>query len=246
MRILVINANTTQAITDRCAAAARAAAALETEIVPATAARGPSIIGTRAENALAGAAVIELLAEHVGSCEACIIAVSFDTALDAAREAVPFPVVGMTEAALHAAAMLGGPIGFIGPVRRVMNVYRNVVAATGLDGRIAGYRALDMRPQDFTDPANLVAPVTKLANDLVEQDHAESIVVAGAALAGMTDRVQSGVPVPVIDSMAAAVVMAEALVRLRRPKATAGSHAALPERDLSGVSDAVKRLFKCD
>jgi len=244
MRILLINGNTTQAITDRCAAAARAAAAPSTTVVTATAARGPRVIGTRAENALASTAVIELLAEHAGSCDAALIAISFDTALDAAREAAPFPVIGMTEAALHAASLLGGPIGFIGPVRRVLNVYRDVVARTGLSSRIAGYRPLDMRPQDFADPVELVAPTVKLANELVEQSHAETVVVAGAALVGLIDRVQASVPVPVIDGIAAGVVLAEALVRLARPKAGAGSHAALPPREVSGFGDAVRRLFE--
>ena len=243
MRLLLINGNTTQAITERCAAAARAAARPDTEIVPLTARRGPKIINTRAENALASAAVIELLAEHAGSADAALIAISFDTALDGAREAAPFPAVGMTEAALHAAALLGGPIGFIGPVRRALNVYRGVVERTGLASRIAGYRHVDMRPQDFADPANLVAPVTKLAHELIEQDHADSIVVAGAALAGLIDRVQADVPVPVVDGIAAGVVLAEALVRLGRPKATAGSHAKLPDREVTGFGDAVSRLF---
>jgi len=244
MRLLLINGNTTAAITERCAAAARAAAGPGTEIVPLTASRGPKIIGTRAENALAAAAVIELLAAHAGSADAALIAISFDTALDGAREAAPFPVIGMTEAALHAAALLGGPIGFIGPVRRVLNVYRDVVARTGLASRIAGYRPLDMRPQDFADPANMIEPTVKLAHELIEQDHAESIVVAGAALAGLIDRVQAKVPVPVVDGIAAGVVLAEALVRLKRPKAKAGSHAALPEREVSGFGDAVQNLFK--
>jgi allantoin racemase len=243
MRLLLINGNTTQAITERCAAAARVAARPDTEIVPLTARRGPAIIGTQAENALASAAVIELLAEHATSADAALIAISFDTALDGAREAAPFPVVGMTEAALHTAALLGGPIGFIGPVPRVLNVYRGVVERTGLASRIAGYRPLDMRPQDFADPANLVAPVAKLANELIEQDHAESIVVAGAALAGLIDKVQADVPVPVVDGIAAGVVLAEALVRLGRPKATAGSHAKLPDREVSGFGDAVNALF---
>jgi allantoin racemase len=243
MRLLLINGNTTEAITGRCAAAARAVASPGTEIVPLTARRGPRVIGTRAENALAGAAVIELLAEHAGSADAALIAISFDTALDGAREAAPFPVVGMTEAALHAAALLGGPIGFIGPVPRVLNVYRGVVERTGLAGRIAGYRPLDMRPQDFADPANLVAPTAKLARELVEQDHAETVVVAGAALAGLIDQVQAQVPVPVIDGITAGVVLAEALVRLARPKAMAGSHARLPEREVSGFGEAVSALF---
>jgi Asp/Glu/hydantoin racemase len=162
------------------------------------------------------------------------------------REAARFPVVGMTEAALHAAAMLGGPIGFIGPVRRVLNVYRDVVQRTGLGGRIAGYRPLDMRPQDFEDPANMVEPTIALAKDLVVQDHAESIVVAGAALAGLIDRVQAQFPVPVLDGISAGVVFAEALARLNRPKATAGSHAKLPKREVTGFGDNVSGLFSED
>lgn len=246
MRLLLINGNTTQAITDRCAAVARTAAAPGTEIVAVTAPRGPKVIGTRAENALASAMVIELLAEHGNGCDAALVAISFDTALDGLREAAPFPVIGMTEAALHAAAMLGGPIGFIGPVRRVLNVYRDVVKRTGLGGRIAGYRPLDMRPQDFDDPANMVAPTVALARELVTQDHAESIVVAGAALAGLIDRVQAEVPVPVVDGIAAGVAFAEALARLKRPKATAGSHATLPKREVTGFSDKVSGLFGGD
>jgi len=246
MRLLLINGNTSQSITDRCAVAARAAAGPGTEIVPVTAERGPRIIGTRAENALAAASVIELLSTHGQGCDAALIAVSFDTALDAAREAAPFPVVGMTEAALHAAALLGGQIGFIGPLRRARGVYLETIARTGLASRVAGYRVLDMRPQDYADPAGLVATTAGIAKELIEKDGAESIVVAGAALAGLIDKVQVDVPVPVVDGIAAGVVLAEALVRLNRPKATAGSFAQLPKREISGLSDAVRRLFDKD
>jgi allantoin racemase len=243
MRLLLINGNTTQAITDRCAAAARRAAGVDTEIVAVTAARGPRFIGTRAENALASASVMELLAEHRDSCDAALIAISFDTALDGAREAARFPVIGMTEAALHAAALLGGLIGFIGPGQRVRNLYRETIARTGLADRIAGVRALDMRAQDYADPTDLVAPAVRLARELVDHDGAESIVIAGAALAGLTDHVQAGVSVPVVDGIAAGVVMAQALVRLGRPKATAGSYGRLPRREITGCSEAVEHLF---
>src|SRR5262245_45293589 len=132
MRLLVINGNTNEAITERCAGAARSAASPGTEIVAVTATRGPRIIGTRAENALAAASEVGLLAQHGEGCDAALVAVSFDTALDALREAAPYPVVGMTEAALHVAALLGGPIGFIGPLRRARNVYGETIARSGL------------------------------------------------------------------------------------------------------------------
>ena len=94
MRLLVANANTTQAITDACAAAARAAAAPGTEIIPATPRFGPAVISTRAENVIAGHALLDLLAEHAGRVDAVLLAVSHDTALDAARQMMPCPVVG--------------------------------------------------------------------------------------------------------------------------------------------------------
>jgi allantoin racemase len=221
MRLLLINANTTQAITDRCAAAARRAAAPGTEIVGVTATRGPRVIGTAAENEAAESAVLELLAAHGGKCDAALIAVSFDTALDAARKAASIPVLGMTEAALHTAATLGARIGFIGPGLHTRALYEATIARSGLAGRIAGYRALDMQAQDFANPSATVAPAVRLANELVEQDGADSVVVAGAALAGLTTEVQAGVPVPVVDGIAAGTALAEVLVRLRRNVAAA-------------------------
>jgi allantoin racemase len=46
MRILLANPNTTQAVTDTIAAAARAVAGPGTEIVPVTARFGAAVIGT--------------------------------------------------------------------------------------------------------------------------------------------------------------------------------------------------------
>lgn len=243
MRLLLINGNTTAEMTARCADAARGAARPDTEIIAVNATRGPRVIATRAENALAAASVVELFAEHGKDCDAVVVAVSFDTALDAVREAAEMPVVGMTEAALHAAALLSGRIGFVGPGRRVLGIYRETVERTGLTNRMAGFRAIEMKPQDYLAPEAIMEQTIALADSLIEHDGAESIVVAGAALAGMIDEMQARVPVPVIDGIQAGVVLAEALVALRRPKATAGSYAALPAREFVGMPAAITEMF---
>jgi allantoin racemase len=242
MRLLVLNANTTAEITERCAAAAREQASAGVEIVGLTGRRGARIINTRAENALAAATVIELLAEHGPGADGALIAVSFDTALDAAREAMPFPVVGMTEAALHVASMLGGRIGFVGPGARTLGVYRDTVARTGLSGRIAGWRAIDFAAADYLDPEPALVRVDQAIDSLVAEG-AESIVVAGAALAGFRARLQEAAPVPIVDGIGAGVSLLEALVRLKLPRARAGSHAVLPKREVDGFGEPVRRLF---
>lgn len=243
MRILLINGNTTQAITDRVAAAARAVAAPGTEIVALTAAAGPRIIGSRTENAIAARGMLEMLGANAKGAHAAINAVSFDTAMDALREAAPFPVVGMTEAALTVAALQGGPIGFLCPGPRSVGVYRETVGRTGLGARVTSYAAIDMAPEDYLNPGPLIDKVTGVLAAMVDRDGVESIILAGAALAGFVPQIQARLPVPVVDGIPAAVVLAEGLARLGLPKPSTGSYAALPFRQLDGVPDALRNLF---
>lgn len=150
MRLLVANGNTTPAITALCAEAARAAASPGTEIIPATPRFGPAVIATRAENAIAGHALLSLLAEHAGpgenAVDAVLLAVSHDTALEAARQLMPCPVVGMTEAACLTACLLGGRFGLL--TFGGVDTYRERIAQHGLSARLAGLRGLDATPQD--------------------------------------------------------------------------------------------------
>ena len=78
---------------------------------------------------------------------------------------------------------------------------------------------------------------------MVESDAADVVVLVGAAMAAMPARVQAAIAVPVIEGFSCAVTLAEALVRLRLPKPRAGSYAALPTRELLGVSPAITALF---
>src|SRR5262245_30947786 len=143
MRILVVNSNTSDIVTGKVAAAARAAASPGTEIVAVTGTFGARVIGTRSEHAIAEHSTIALVAKHAPGCDAVVIAVSYDTGLRGARELFAIPVVGMTEAGLLTACMLGGKIGVIVFGRRVLPLYQELVAGYGLAGRIAGWRVIE-------------------------------------------------------------------------------------------------------
>ena len=81
MKLLLVNGNTTQVITDRVVAEATRCAAPGTTITGVTARFGVSIISTEAENEIAGHAVLDALAVHVADHDAVVLAISFDTAL---------------------------------------------------------------------------------------------------------------------------------------------------------------------
>jgi len=113
MRLLIVNGNTTEAVTQTVMEVARAAAAPDTQISGVTASFGAAFITSRSEAAIAEHATLAALAEHYQDFDAALIAVSLDTGLRAARAALPIPVVGMTEAALYTACMLGGQFGLV-------------------------------------------------------------------------------------------------------------------------------------
>jgi allantoin racemase len=244
MKLLLVNPNRTQAVTDAVLAAARAAAAPGTELLAVTGDFGPRVIGSRAENALAQHGVLELVARHAPGCDAVVLAVSLDTALWACRELIPQPVIGMTEAGLLMAATAATRIGVLTYGARMGPLYRELVAAHGLEARLAGVEALDVTPQQtFDTPAAVRAAVLDGARRLVQRDGAEAVLLAGAAMASMAADLQPEIEVPLIDGVACAVVLAQARVQLGLARPRIGSVSPTGGRDVTGVSPALAALF---
>ena len=235
MRILLINPNTTEAVTQRMAVAARGVAAPDTEITPITARFGATIIGSRVESAVAAAAVVERLAEVEGY-DAVIVGASVDPGLAAAREMLDVPVVGITEAALHAACLLGGKIGAIVMSANSDTILRELADAYGLGSRLGAVHTLPITPLDLLADVDAATRAISVAADaMVANEGVDTIALIGAVMAGMATVVQPALRVPVLEGVSAAVGLAEALVRLRVAPARAGSYARPSEERLSAL-----------
>ncbi len=241
--LLVINGNTTQAITDRVAATARAFSTPGTVIKAVTAETGPRVISTRTENLLGGHAVLSLAARHHAGCHAVVIAVASDTGLRAVREALPIPVTGITEAALLTACTLGDGFGFLAIGRRGAGIYREVIAGYGLATRMAAFKAIDLPPEAFLAPSGAAEPILTAISELAEAG-ADAVVIGGAAFAGLGRQLQDRAPIPILDGVGCAVRLAEMLAALAPPKPKSGGYAALPPRELIDVDPAIAALFK--
>lgn len=239
MRILVINSNTTPTVTDRIGAAARAVASQGTEIIAVSAPFGLPLIVTRADWLVAGPATLAALAEHRGAYDAAVIACFGDPGLDAAKELVDVPVLGISEAAFHAACMLGRRFGVVSFTAALRPMFEECLAHHGLTARCAGFR---MGPAFSGDPGTVAEERLELLAGLcaesVEQDGAEAIILAGGPLAGLAPLLQPHIAVPLIDGTQAAVRLAEAMAGLvpRSPR----PHRA---RGLTGFGTAVTSLY---
>jgi allantoin racemase len=224
MRVLLINPNTTQSITQLLVRAGQAVAAPGTEIIAVTAVRGVPYIATRAEAQIGGAVALEMIAEHQNQADVVIVGAFGDPGLFGARELFDMPVIGMSEAAMLTACMIGRRFSIITFAGALGPWYRECVEMHGLSGRCASVRTL---PGSFQSIAEVQqereVSLIELANAAVEQDEADVVILAGAPLAGMASKAKDRIPVPLIDPIQSAVKQAEGLFALAPRKPTAGT-----------------------
>jgi allantoin racemase len=244
MKILVANPNTSAGVTDRLVASGQLVASPGTELLPMTAPRGVPYIATRAEAAIGGAVMLEMLAERRGTFDAAICAAFGDPGLGGARELFDFPVVGMAEAAMLAACMLGRSFGIVSFSRSLEPWFAEIVAWHGLSGRCAAIATLDEAFKSIDDVQEEKEQVlVNLANRTVADRGADVVILAGAPLAGLANKIADRVPVPLVDGIQAAVMMAEGLVRLKPRKATAGTYRRPAPKESTGLAPALANLI---
>ncbi|MGE0239135.1 MAG: aspartate/glutamate racemase family protein [Parvibaculaceae bacterium] len=245
MRLLVVQSNTSEFMTDLIAAEARRVAAPGTEIVAATATFGARGIECRTEAVIAAHATVAAFAEHAKGIDAGVISCFSDPGLAAARELMPFPVVGIAEASMLTACMLGGRFSIVTLGNRMAQPLRELAQSYGLASRLASIRTIERRVVAAgQNPDDLAAEVISLADIAVTQDGAEVIILGGGAVAGLARGLAGRIAVPLLDGVVCAVKMAEALSAIGAHKPTAGSHRAPATKEMVGVSDALARYFK--
>lgn len=174
-----------------------------------------------------------------------VVAAFGDPGVAALRELLAVPVVGLTEAALATASLLGQRIGVVAISRRIQAWYREVIEGYGFAGRLSGIRALD-RP--LSGPGTVQEEhgeaLVALAEAAVQEDGADVLVLAGAPLAGLARSVAHRLPVPVVDGVSCAIRQAELLVDLQPLKARAGSYSRPPAKPRQGLSPALGRQLE--
>jgi allantoin racemase len=244
MKLLVINPNISESVSQLIGEEARRAASPGTEITLLTAEFGVAYIETRFEALIGAYAVAELVAEHWHGHDAAIIAAFGDPGVTGIREAVNIPVVGLTEAALMSACLLGNRFSIVAISRRIKAWYREIVEYNGLVGRLASIRSLDQPLRDIGRVQDDHARQLKdLCASAVEEDGADVIILAGAPLAGLARAMKGEIHVPVVDGVSSAVRHAETLASLQPGIARAGSFAPPPTKPNAGLSASMQKLL---
>lgn len=238
MRILLINPNTTPAVTDLVAGHVRGLAGAAATFVPVTGRFGARYIASRASAAIAAHAALDALAENVAGCDAVYLACFGDPGLAALREVAPVPVVGMADAACRAACARGRSFAIVTGGALWGQMLTEFVASIGLSDRLAGIRTVAPTGGEIArDPEAALDQLAAACTACAREDGADSVILGGAALAGLAARIQPMVPVPVLCSVEAGT---------RAVLAAAGqgaSKAAAPIVESVGLGDALTALL---
>jgi Asp/Glu/hydantoin racemase len=245
VKLLVVNPNTSAEITAVIEALARRAASPGTAVLTASAPFGPRYIATRSESAIAGHGALAVLAAHVGGCDAAVVAAFTDPGLLGARELLPVPVVGIAEAAMLTACMLGGRFAILTLSRRLVPIFRELGESYGLGGRLASVRAFDRSAIDVAQrPAEALDALADLGRAAIDDDGADVLILGGAPLGPLDRPLAERLGVPVLEGVGCGVRQAEALARAGVIRPRAGSYGPPPPKELVGVSRELAALFQ--
>ena len=204
MKIMLINPNTTQYMTDSILKCAQKYASPGTELYAVTASFGVSSVECYVDEYLAAPAVLREVMRGEGmGMDAYLICCFGDPALQAARELTEKPVLGIAESAIAAAKMIAPYFSVVSVLDRSVKVTADVVNAYGAAPFCRSIRSTGLSVLDFgKDPKRGLAAL------------AECVLLGCAGFVDFVEELQRELGVPVLDGVSPAVRFAEALAGL--------------------------------
>jgi len=212
-RIIVINPNSTQAVSQAIDAALgpwRMAGGPAIECV--TLAEGPPGIETQAHVEQVVQPICRLVRarEDAG---AFVIACFSDPGLHAARETTGRPVFGIAECGLLTALILGERFGIVAILKTSLPRHLRYVRQLGLAQRFAGDLPLGLGVVELADEARTLERMIEVGKQLRDQLGADVLVLGCAGMARHRAALAAALGLPVVDPTQAAVTMAIGAVR---------------------------------
>jgi allantoin racemase len=204
-RLLVINPNTGQASTARLAAFVPRALPSGCEATFVTARFGAPYIACEASYAVAGHAVLDAwsAALHAsGQFDRVLIGCFGDPGLHALRESAACSVTGLAEASFIEASALG-PFAIVTGGERWKPMLERLALTLGFAPHLQHIETVkESGAELLADPTRAVE-ILGSACKRAARSNVKSIILGGAGLAGFAAQVESGLELPVIDSVLA-------------------------------------------
>lgn len=224
MHLLIVNCNTSVDVTRVIDESAKSVASIGTQIVTVQPAWGPSSAEGFMESFVTAAAVLEVVAMYDGDIDAIVMAGYGEHGREGMRQLAEVPVVDVTESSAYFASLLSHRFGVLTTMATTIPGIRSSLQEAGMLDRCAEVAALELPVLKLLEdsPATVEALARK-GRELISRG-SDSIVLGCAGFAGLDEKLEALLGVPVIDGVTSAVVLAESLVRLGKRTSKVGPY----------------------
>lgn len=210
MKIMIINPNSSEEMTRDIDAAAQSYAKTDQDldVITVQVDTAPPFIDTYEDKMKTAPGMTEIVRKYQDEVDAFVVACHCDPNLDLLKEISTKPVVGIGEASMKLATMLGHKFSVVSTGSASIPNKEALIHSYYLDGYCASVRA----PGDEhveCDAEDLFIQTSKKAME----DGAEVIVLGCAGLCGLVKSMENKLGVPVLDGVVCALIVASGFVR---------------------------------
>jgi len=215
MKILFINPNTSNSFTEKIETIARQYALPSTQVDALNPTSGPRSIESIYDELLSAAGTLEIALSMLEQYDAFVIACYSDhPAVYALREITDKPVLGIAEASMYVACMLGHRFSVVTTNREWEPLLWDAVRHYGMTERCASVRSTGMPvlALDSASPEETYQMILNVSQQAIEKDGAEVICLGCAGMSGLDKKLEADLHIPVIDGVVSALKLLEGLV----------------------------------
>ena len=211
MRILIINPNSDETMTKAIQETAKAFANNEYSVICKHTPGAPKFIETYEDQTVAAPGMIQLVRENEEDFDGFIIACHCDPNLDTLKEITKKPVVGIGEASMKIASMLGHSFSVVSMTKHSIPNKEALIKKYHLLDALASVRSPDETIKYENDEAKFLAT----AKTTINEDLAEVIVLGCSGMTGMDKRLERELGVPVLDGVICALIIITGLIKYK-------------------------------
>ncbi len=159
----------------------------------------------------------EIIQAEKDGYDVVVVWCTANVGVEAAREVVKIPVVGIMEAAHLLAMLLGRRFSELVSVKNVVVRHERNAEILGSNSKLASVREIALPVKKFHENLDLTyKKMFEAGKKAIDEDNADVLVLGCGAMLGITDKLSKELGVPVIEPGSAGVQMAEMLVHLHK------------------------------
>lgn len=213
MRLLVINPNTSDAMTEDIRQTVERVKSADTETEITCLDFGPESLESFYDYALSGFGILRLLEKNRDSYDGIMVACYGDPGLYAAKEVCSCPVIGIAETSIAVSTLLGSRFAILAASRKAVPMMENMVSQYEMRGRFAGVYPLDMSVLDAEENRDMTIKRLIEEGEKAVKAGADVLILGCAGMTGLKEPVSRALEIPVLDPVETTFLTLEMMCR---------------------------------